>query len=33
MPVLSWNEIRQRAIQFSREWKGAQDEHAESLPF
>jgi len=33
MPVLSWNEIRQRAIQFSREWKGASDERAESQTF
>ena len=33
MPALSWNEIRQRAIQFSRDWKGAQDERAESQTF
>ncbi len=33
MPALSWNEIRQRAIQFSREWKGAADERAEAQTF
>jgi hypothetical protein len=33
MPALSWNEIRRRAIQFSREWKGAQDERAEAQTF
>ncbi|MCX7048489.1 MAG: class I SAM-dependent DNA methyltransferase [Candidatus Sumerlaeota bacterium] len=33
MPALSWNEIRQNAIHFSREWKGAQDERAEAQTF
>lgn len=33
MPALSWNEIRQRAIQFSRSWKGVQDERAEAQTF
>lgn len=33
MPALSWNEIRQRAIQFSREWKSAADERAEAQTF
>ncbi|HPS03153.1 MAG TPA: class I SAM-dependent DNA methyltransferase, partial [Candidatus Sumerlaeota bacterium] len=33
MPALSWNEIRQRAIQFSREWKGEQNERPESQTF
>lgn len=33
MPTLSWNEIRQRALQFSREWKGAKDERAEAQTF
>ena len=30
---LSWNEIRQRAITFSREWSGAQRERAEAQTF
>ncbi len=33
MPNLSWNEIRQRAIQFSREWRGVGDERAEAQTF
>ena len=33
MPALSWNEIRQRAIQFSRDWKDAADERAEAQTF
>ncbi len=33
MPALSWNEIRQRAIQFSREWQGATSERAEAQTF
>ena len=33
MPGLSWNEIRQRAIQFSHEWKGATEERAEAQSF
>lgn len=30
---LSWNEIRHRAIAFSREWTGAQSERAEKQTF
>ncbi|MCD6250545.1 MAG: class I SAM-dependent DNA methyltransferase [candidate division Zixibacteria bacterium] len=33
MPALSWNEIRQRAIQFSRDWKSASSERAEAQTF
>ena len=33
MPALSWNEIRQNAIRFSREWKGVKDERAEAQTF
>ncbi len=33
MSKLSWNEIRQRAIQFSNEWKDARDERAEAQTF
>ncbi len=33
MPALSWNEIRQNAIRFSREWKGVSDERAEAQTF
>jgi len=33
MPHLSWNEIRQHAIQFSREWRGVGDERAEAQTF
>jgi hypothetical protein len=33
MPALSWNEIRQRSIQFSRDWKGIEDERAEAQTF
>lgn len=33
MPALSWNEIRQNAIQFSRDWKGVRDERAEAQTF
>ena len=33
MPNLSWNEIRQRAIRFSREWQGVTDERAEAQTF
>lgn len=33
MPALSWNEIRQRAIHFSRDWKGVRDERAEAQTF
>jgi hypothetical protein len=30
---LSWNEIRDRAIAFTREWKDEQREHAEAKSF
>ncbi len=33
MSKFSWNEIRQRAIQFSHEWEGAQEERAEAQTF
>ena len=33
MPALSWNEIRQRAIRFSREWEGVTSERAEAQTF
>ncbi len=33
MLTLSWNEIRQRAIQFSREWTGEHRERAEAQTF
>ncbi|MCX7044639.1 MAG: class I SAM-dependent DNA methyltransferase [Candidatus Sumerlaeota bacterium] len=33
MPALSWNEIYQRAVLFSREWKGISDERAEAQTF
>jgi hypothetical protein len=33
MPALSWNEIRQRAFQFSLEWKGVKAERAEAQTF
>ena len=33
MPPLSWNEIRQRAIQFSREWSEEYNERAEAQTF
>ncbi len=33
MPVLSWNEIRMRAVDFSREWAGAREERAEAQTF
>ncbi|MCF6286194.1 MAG: class I SAM-dependent DNA methyltransferase, partial [Candidatus Hydrogenedentes bacterium] len=33
MPNLSWNEIRQRAIQFSHDWEGVTDERAEAQSF
>lgn len=31
--TLSWNEIRERAIQFSNEWQNTTDEDAEAKPF
>jgi len=33
MSKLSWNEIRQRAIQFSRDWEGVERERAEAQTF
>lgn len=30
---LSWNEIRRRAIEFSRQWEGVEDERAEAKSF
>ena len=33
MSTLSWNEIRQKAIQFSRDWKGVTSERAEAQTF
>jgi hypothetical protein len=33
VPSLSWNEIRQRAIAFSHEWKGTTEERAEAQSF
>lgn len=33
MSNLSWNEIRQRAIQFAHEWQGVTDERAEAQSF
>jgi hypothetical protein len=33
MPKLSWNEIRQNAISFSREWAGVKSESAEKQTF
>jgi hypothetical protein len=33
MPALSWNEIRQRAVQFSHDWKDVKDERAEAQSF
>ena len=31
--ALSWNEIKERAIQFSKEWADAQNEEADAKPF
>jgi hypothetical protein len=33
MPVISWNEIKSRAIQFSKEWEGETRERAEKDSF
>ncbi|MFC2170503.1 DNA methyltransferase [Calditrichota bacterium] len=33
MSKLSWNEIRQRAIQFSKDWKGKHSENSEAQTF
>lgn len=33
MALLSWNEIRARAIKFSKEWEGETSEHAEAKSF
>jgi hypothetical protein len=31
--ALSWNEIKSRALQFSKEWEGASNEEADAKPF
>ena len=31
--ALSWNEIKSRAISFSKEWEGTTDENADAKPF
>jgi len=31
--TLSWNEIKERAIKFSKEWEGTENEEAEAKPF
>ena len=31
--VLSWNEIKKRAIEFSKSWEGAEREKAEAQTF
>ncbi len=33
MPHLSWNEVRDRAIKFSRRWKEADSERSEKQTF
>ena len=33
MPTLSWNEIRDRAIRFTKEWQGESRERAEKDSF
>lgn len=33
MALLSWNEIRARAIKFSKEWENETSEHAEAKSF
>ncbi len=33
MPTLSWNEIRDRALKFSKEWQGESRERAEKDSF
>ncbi len=31
--ALSWNEIKDRAIKFSKEWEGTRNEEADAKPF
>ncbi len=31
--ALAWNEIKDRALAFSREWAGAESEDADAKPF
>ncbi len=31
--ALSWNEIRENAIRFSKEWNDSKDEDADAKPF
>ena len=31
--ALSWNEIKERAIAFSKKWEGTTDENADAKPF
>jgi len=31
--ALGWNEIKSRAISFSKEWEGTTDENADAKPF
>jgi hypothetical protein len=31
--ALSWNEIKERAVKFSKEWKGTSNEEADAKPF
>jgi len=31
--ALSWNEIKDRALSFSKEWAGTTDEDADAKPF
>jgi hypothetical protein len=33
MPQLSWSEVRERAIRFSRRWSGATSERADKQTF
>ena len=31
--AFSWNEIKDRALKFSKEWKGTENEEADAKPF
>jgi len=31
--ALSWNEIKERAVKFSKEWEGTSSEDADAKPF
>jgi hypothetical protein len=31
--ALSWNEIKDRALKFSKEWQGTHNEEADAKPF